>query len=273
MAKKRPSRKFTPYRPPAPPAGTYDPSLDAQVAAAQRGFGDLRSDVETQGLQAQQDYGLSVESINRQRGWNLEDLGRDYQRGLADLDTRFTRGSEDYNRGVAQLQRNYDRLARGQRQAGNAAGVIRGGAMLQAAAKRAGNQAWERQPLDTGWNREQQDIGTSRSRIGEDYNTGVARTNAAADWDIGMAGLGYQRQGSALNTQLTRAGRENTAFGLDVAAQRAYQAAGAGWDPGAGPSNEYSRGGQTYRIVREGNQSVAYLPSGKVLWRRPFRGR
>lgn len=288
-------RRFTPYRPPAPPAGTYDPSLDAQEAAARRGYIDLRGDVERGGLRAQDDYGLQTQQIERERGWGLEDAGlsrsrgmadllQSRDRGLSDLSTRETRGGEDYNRSVAQLSRNYGILGRNQLQAGNAAGVLRGGAMLQAAAKRTENEAWDRQPIDTSWRREQQDIGESRGRLQQDYSTqtnrleedysrGQGRVNQGADWNIGVAGLGYQRQAEDLNTQLTRGGRELGAFSLDTGAQRAYQAAGAGWDPGAGPSNEYTKGNQTYRVVREGNRSVAYLPSGRVLWRRPYRGR
>lgn len=233
MAARRP--RFAPYRPPVPPAGTYDPALDAQQAAAQRGLFDLGQDVETAGTRAQNDFGLAQTEINRNRGWNLEDLTRSRDRSLTDLQTSAARGGQDYQRNIEMLTRRYGILDRNQLQQRNVAGVIRGGAALQAAAKRAENQALDRQPLDTSYQRFTADNAQSQARVGEDFASQSARVNQGADWNIGQAGLGLERGNIDRTQQLSRANRENQAFGLDIAAQRAYQAAGAGWDPGPAP--------------------------------------
>jgi hypothetical protein len=180
-------RRPRPYVPPRPPAGSYDPSLDAAREAAERGYGDLRQDIETAGTRANVDYGLGREAI-----------GRD-----------FGRFEEDYQRNTGLLKQSFERLATRQAEGMNAAGVLNGGAAIQAAQKRAANQAQQQAQLD------------------------LARTRAVEDRDLGYGqlDLGYQRGGIDRTRTLERAGRENTAFGLDTGAQIAFQAAQSGWVP------------------------------------------
>jgi hypothetical protein len=173
--------------PPRPPAGSYDPSLDAAREAAERGYGDLRQDIETAGTRADVDYGLGRESVGR----------------------GFGRYEEDYRRNTDMLKQSFQRLAARQGENMNQMGVLNGGAALEAAAKRAANQAQEQRQLDTGYNRAVED----------------------RDLAYGQLDLGYQRGGIDRTRQLERAGRENTAFGLDTGAQIAFQAAQSGWVP------------------------------------------
>lgn len=183
----RAPRKPRPYVPPKPPAGSYDPSLDAAREAAERGYGDLRQDVETAGTRADVDYGLGREGVGRQ----------------------FGRYEEDYNRNTNLLKQSFDRLRVRQAENTNQLGVLSQGAALEAAAKRAANQAQEQSQLDTG----------------------LGRATEDRDLAYGQLDLGYQRGGIDRGRTLERAGRENTAFGLDTGAQIAFQAAQSGWVP------------------------------------------
>lgn len=210
---------FRAYRPPTPPAGSYDPALDAQRAAAGRGLFDLRQDVGTANLRGTVDYGLARDDITRQR-----------DRGFADLGTARKHGDEDYQRNVAMLSRSYQRLGDRQQETANAAGVLRGGALLQAASKRKANEAVDRQPLDTSYSRFKDQNDLARTRLGDDSDLAfgkLALQSAPPDANNPFGGRDFQDR----TTQLTRAEREGSAFGLDLDAQRLYQAAGAGWVP------------------------------------------
>jgi hypothetical protein len=123
--------------PPRPPAGTYDPALDAARRAATRGYGDVKQ--------------------------------------------------------------------------ANVSGVIGGGALMEAATKRQANQAIEQAPLDTSY-----------ARAGQDRDLSIQRL-----------GVGFQRGETDRGTALSRAGREDRAFGLDTAAEKMYQATQSGWVPPA----------------------------------------
>lgn len=258
MARK--SRKFTPYRPPTPPAGSYDPSLDSQLAASRRGLSDLQGQIGTQTARDVTDYGTALANLQQQQGFTQQDLG-----------TARARGTEDYNQNVAMLTRRYGNLARNQLQGANAAGVLRGGALLQAAAKRSANMALDRQPMDTNYQRFLADNAQQAQRSALDTQSRqgqLALDYAPPDANNPLGGRRYQDR----TTQLTQAQREAAFFGQDVAAMKNYQATGSGWDPGSRPGNEFGTGANTYRVVREGNMSVAYRPNGTVLWRRPRRG-
>lgn len=296
---------------PRPPAGTYDPSLDAQLDAANRGFGDFQRDTELADTRAEQDYGFGKFDINRQaqRGgedlanrftdatadWMLQgkDLQRSSDRGMADILRDRMRGTEDYgttrgrfgedrDRALAVLDRNYRNLGSAQGQGIRAAGAAGGGASAQAAAKRAGNKAFERQPIDTAYGRQTADLDTNFARFGQDsaqaqtrFGEDVARTAQGINMsgqrtgrDIGIAGtrlgedtttalgrlgVGYERGVVDRTTGLTRARRENTAFGQDIGAARFYQArAGMGALPTYRPQKSGLAGVDPYSKLNRG---------------------
>jgi hypothetical protein len=84
------------------------------------------------------------------------------------------------------LTRQYGQLGRNQLQGANQAGVIRGGALLQSAAKRAENQAIDRQPLDTNFQRFLADNAQQAQRTQQDYEThgggAAGLTDSWAGW-------------------------------------------------------------------------------------------
>jgi hypothetical protein len=157
------------------------------------------------------------------------------------------------------LSRNYAQLQNRQAQGHARAGVMGGGAVLQAAAKRAANQAIEQAPIDTSYSRFQQD---NESALGQ-----LALQMAPPDASNPLGG----RQFQDLTTGLTRAQREGTQFGLDTSAEKAYQASGAGWDPGVKPSNEYVGPQGVYRGINRGGTYYRINPDGSIRSKRPVR--
>jgi hypothetical protein len=172
---------------PLPPAGSYNPDLDAARAAAGRGILDTRQDTELGLSRAGQDYSFGVEDVNR----------------------GFGRAQEDYTHNTEALKRSFNILAGRQQEQANGQLLGGGGALLQAAAKRTANQGIQQGTLDLGLRRATQDKDTA----------------------IGRLGVGYNRQVTDFGTGLSRAERENASYGLDLNAQRYFQAAQSGWEP------------------------------------------
>src|SRR4051794_21920014 len=64
----RPRAVLAPPGPPRPkpppiPSGYYDPALDAQLRAAQRGYGDFQQDTALAGTRSAADYGIQTNDI------------------------------------------------------------------------------------------------------------------------------------------------------------------------------------------------------------------
>ena len=260
---------FTPYVPPPPPTGSYDPALNAAQGASQRGLGDFRQDTATANLRAGVDYGLDTDDITRSRDRGFFDIDRDYGRGTSDLDLSRSRGIEDYGTQIKGLERSYQQLQRRQGEGARAAGVLSGGIALQAAAKRAENMAIDRQPMDTNQNRFLTDNTTDRTRLTEDYGTNRGRIGEDATLAQGRLDIGYQRGGIDRGTALGRAEREGVEFGLDIGEQKAFQSSQSGYVPPTGPKNQgVTAAGVQYVERNEGNYIVRYDPQGRVLSRR-----
>jgi hypothetical protein len=275
MATKK-RRGFTPFKAPVnPPPGTYDPAIDAQVRAAQRGYGDLGQDYTVGKTRAQDDYLTATQNDQTDYRNALGDLTQSHDRSLSDLLLGRTRGTEDYNTSLTNLDRGYQNL--GNAQGGTitqAGGGFQGGALLQALQKRQANEAIDRAPIDTGYNRFLTDSQTQEGRINQDFTTGSSRLQDELNRQLGALSLGLDRAYGDQGDQtvaLARAGRENTAFGIDATASRWGQAAGTGYTAPEKPANEHTdpRTGQTFRLVRTpAGQLVRMLPSGQTV-RRP----
>jgi hypothetical protein len=186
-----------------PPPGSYDPDLDAQERAAQRGYGNTIEDVGRARERAATDFGLNVGDTQRQYGENLSDLIK-----------QRTEGTQDYNTNLQTIARNFSQLGNVQAQRGRQAGLA-GGFALQAERKRATNQAIERAPVDLGFR-----------RFIEGSNLAEQRLGAARDRSVGQLGLGYGRGSEDLGTTQTRAGTELNAYLQDLSAARQAQYGG-----------------------------------------------
>jgi hypothetical protein len=120
---------FTPYQPPPLPTGSYDPGLDAQAGAANRGYFYGSQDYETGQGRRNVDYGLQSGYAAQDHQAALDSLKFGLGRTQQDLATQAQRGGQDYMRNIQMLTRNYQRLGTSQLQQQNATGcpALRGG--------------------------------------------------------------------------------------------------------------------------------------------------
>jgi hypothetical protein len=177
---------------PAPsviPAGAYNPIQDIEVRAGQRTLENTLADLATKNSRAESDLTLSEGDIQRQ----------EKEQG------------EDHAHALATLALNYQRLGGRQTEAARAAGVSRGGALLQAAAKRAANQKRDTEPIDQAY-----------QRALEGDHRALARLV-----------LARQRESEDSATAGSRAEREQGQYALDTRAVEAREATANGYiDPG-----------------------------------------
>jgi hypothetical protein len=246
-------KKFKPFTPwGTPPRDRYDPALDATVAAGERGLGDFVTDAGTGNRRDLEDY-----------GFGKGDLERTQQRGLADIGTQRGYATEDHSRAIQMLQRSYQQLGSQQGQQARVMGVSGGGALLQAARKRAENQAIDQQPIDTGFNRQIAGLDTQQGRLNEDTATGdraVRGDDAARD-----RGPQHGRDSGRAASRCS-SGRTRTAAKV---AQADRERLGSGR-----PSvQRVRRRDGTHRVIVRGNTAYIVDPSGKVLSTRPARRR
>lgn len=265
-----------------PPPGTYDPGLDALVRQSRRGLADQRQDTEREQRFAEQDLHTELKLNRRDRRRALRDLNlalergqqdiaEDLARGIEDLDLRRgeieqqyqrdvqdlaiarTRGGEDYDRALETMQRRYGTMASVQAESAAAAGVRGGGFAEQSAAKRAGNQAFEREGVDTAnrrlnenldirgqrgsedreralaelglsEGRLREDVAVEGGRLSQDYNRGTKLTTQDTRTANQLARRGFRRDTRTRNLDLSRAVREQGIYETDQTQQAYYQA-------------------------------------------------
>ena len=151
----------SPPQPPAPrpPAGYYDPALDAQLGASRRGIGDLRQDTELANARAAQDYTFGKEGVEQQASRDLWGVGRQ----------------------VDVLNRGYQQLARRQSEGNRVAGVMSPGMLAKQMRIRAANQQFDMVPLTAqqAWINQDQDRAVGR--LGLDYGRGVIDRGSVLD--------------------------------------------------------------------------------------------
>lgn len=252
-----------PAGPTRPPAGYYDPALDAAERAGERGLGDFRIDTDTANSRASTDYVTGTARVGEDRDTSLAGLLRAKMRGLQDVETGRSRGLEDVGsarddvnrqagRSLADLARGYRERGVGQAEQIQAAGVAGGGALKAALARRTADQGREQAGAQRGFDRFSEDSVTSEgrlgedlasglsgldrgaTRIGEDYDTGVSGVQRGAQRALDDAGTDYQYGVDDRTLGLTRAQREQGFFSADTALQRWFQAAAAGYRPPKG---------------------------------------
>jgi hypothetical protein len=221
-----------------PPVGTYDPAIDYNAAGANRGYEQTRDDAATAYEQGQQDYGIGLGDLTR---------GRD--RSLADLLTGEGRLKEDYGTQSQDRIRQFDILGRQQGERAAQQGVTSQGLLRKSEVVRDQNAKLVQSGIDTAYNRGVQDIGTSRTRVGEDFDRGKlgldlgnARTFGGYGGNVINNPLTGAPAFGSLLTSLTRAGGENNAFQTYSAGQRSSQAAAGGYvAPGVIPPEPGTR--------------------------------
>lgn len=172
-----------------PPLGSYDPALDYQLRASQRGLADLIETTHKEGMRSRFDYRTGRRIAARQQGRNVFDLrqqfgegqqdiglerdalGTSFTRDLTDLAQARQRGEQDYDRTLANLQREYAAQAFQQGQNAVAQGVDRGGGVAASEQIRAANEEYDKTGIDTQHTRSLEDLAASEGRTREDFTT------------------------------------------------------------------------------------------------------
>lgn len=234
---------FTPFTPPtSPPAGTYDPGLDASQRANQRGILDLTQDTETGNQRADTQHTATLAQLLQ---------GRD--RGLTDLNTALQRGAEQYDNQTFDLGLGYRKLGQAQTGAATRGGFVDTGSIAAAGAARGANQGRDQGRLDVANQERIADNQLAQSRLNEDYNAGVKQADTE-----------YQYGVDDRATSLSRALREGTFFGQDTAAAKMYQATSSGlYTPPTKPKNEFSDATGPYRLIISHGLRYKLRPNGK----------
>lgn len=215
------------------PWGSYDPAIDAQRRAAERGLDDLLEDRKTADLWAKTDLATQLGDIKRGRFRTVNDLRRQRRRetqklGLRrfDLNRDSRRTRQDFGSRRAGIDRQFRTLAGTQMEARNAAGTLQGGTAAAAAAKRAENQAFALKPIDVAEGRMEQDLATSLGRIqvsqnqlNQDTMRSLRRNAVDTSRDRTLTKRDYGRDVFQRDRKVRRAEREQIVGDADLLAQ------------------------------------------------------
>lgn len=243
-----------------PPSGTFDPGLEAQVRAAERGLIDLIEKTRLEGHRASVDTRQARRLLERkvrqgqadlarQRGYTLEDAGLDrnrlqtnFQRDIEDLAIARQNGEEDYSRKLAEIQHAYATRAAVQQQAAVAQAVNDAGTTAASDAVRGANQAYDKGLTDTSHARAVAALNLADRRTREDYANRMGLVDQGLQRDLTRFGIQRHRMGQDLRTQraalrrdlfrglhdrhdtISKAKREYGIYVTDVAEQAFYQA-------------------------------------------------
>lgn len=180
------------WTPPPIPAGAYNPIREIELDAGKRGTSNTIEDLGTKESRGQANYLLGSEGIARERAEQ----------------------AEEHQKAVDSLQRGFARLGVRQTEQARGAGVLRGGAVLQSAAKRAANQQLQQTGLDTAFQRQ----------------------TGADDRQLGALTLSRQQEGEDDATGVSRAEREQSQFGIDTRTLEAREASDNGYRAPTGPA-------------------------------------
>lgn len=271
--KKKPAG-FTPYAAPtSPPAGTYDPAIDAQGGAAQRGYDYLFGNTADANSRGAAELGFTIGGLERSRDRTLADLVSGKTQFLNNQDTQTIREGQNHDVATMDLGANYGRLGNQQAGAAATAGVAAGGTLAAALAKRTANQAHDQSALDLQHARFGEDQATAKQQYNSAFDLNVQRVGEDyADNDLGAIGAARRGEGYQVDdraTGLQQAGVENVNYQADLGDQRWYQAAQAGYaapakgQPGGMPGNEFTDpSGNAYKIVVRGTRRYRQNPDG-----------
>jgi hypothetical protein len=153
------------------PAGSYDPAIDYQSGAANRGLGYQSQDYDMA-------FGGLADALAA-RPPDLEARNPDgsykYGRAVRDYFRDQDRANQQYDWQQQDTARDYQILGNNQLQAINQAGVLGGGALAQALAKRQANEGRDQERISYGRTQTLADLLTNTNRGATDAYTGLQR--------------------------------------------------------------------------------------------------
>lgn len=243
-----------------PPAGTFDPGLEAQARASQRGLLDLIEQSHLEGHRQHVDVGQKRRELRRDLRYGREDIGRNrsyaeadagYQRGqlqtnfardIEDLSIAKQRGEDAYQRTLVDLQHRYSLAAQNQQSAAIQSGTSESGSATASDAVRAANQGHDTAEVNRQHTEGLEDLARREGRLQQDYGTSMGRLGEGLSRRLTDYGIQGQRLGQSTRTaahalslaahranvdrltKLSHAKREQGIYQTDVTQQAYYQA-------------------------------------------------
>lgn len=224
MAKKKKNQQKKQQQYTMPPYLTFDPSIDAEKRAQERGLSDILADTDQAESYAGEDLAQRQSDLNLGRERGMADIGRRQARGTEDINLRQKRGTEDFSTSLNNLIRGFQVKAREQTQVANQAGSLDNATSRAAAARRAEGLAQARHPIDVGIQRLGEDTTRSLGRLTEDSDLARQRLGEDTDRDLSLAGTDQGRTLTELATKRRRAIREQRIGAVDLTQQAIFQA-------------------------------------------------
>lgn len=187
------------WQPPPIPTGAYNPIRDIELNAGKRGLDNTLEELLTKDTRGQSNLLLNE----------------------GDIATRETQEGQNHDQALAAIASSFKKLGVRQGEQARSAGVTRGGALLQSAAKRAANETKTREPVDQTYTRQQAADQTNRAQLI----------------------LNRQREAEDDANATARAEREQAQFGVDTQTLEGREASDNGYtspvshlsiQPGAG---------------------------------------
>lgn len=221
-----------------PPPFTYDPALEAQRRAAERGLGDVRDDTARDLRRSRQDWRTQRRDLVVTKRRGMRDINRGFRRGRqdlafkrADVRTNSRRGQQDFGIRLNNLVENFRVRREVDRQGINVAGAAEGGAMAASDRVRGGQFAREAQPIYLGQQRLSEDtasalrrLGVSGRRLRQDARTDRTRLREDTHHDIRLGRQAYGRTKRDLKIALQRAIREQQFADADLLTAEIFDA-------------------------------------------------
>jgi hypothetical protein len=222
----------------SPPFMSFDPALEAEQRALERGLENLLEDTARERHYATQDARQTRRDLRQDKRRGVKDIRRERRRGVEDIGVRradvqrdATRGREDFGSRLSNLIVNFQQKGSQQYQAANAQGSLDASTMQASDAARAGGFARARAPIDTGLARlnenEQTALGqlaTSEGRLLQDTGQAQHRLRQDVRHDVRLTDQQLKRQLRDIHTRRQRAREEEAIGQVDLTQQEIYQA-------------------------------------------------
>jgi hypothetical protein len=242
---------WKPWTPSPIPSGAYNPIRDVELASSKLTGENTLANIGRQRTAAEQNYNLGIEGIKEGLAHTL---GEDTRARSEDTEKR--------NEALQAIQRSFDNLKSQQEQQANTAGVFSGGALLQAASKRATNQGIQNAAEEANYNRALANLAANEQTSRETAERGE-----------GKEGLGKQQMLEELGMKGTQAERNANQERLNTHLLMGREAAEAGYRAPGAPFRTF-RGGPEgqYRVEQRGGRYLSVTPGGRVFQNRPVAG-
>ena len=226
-----------PWVPPPLPGGSFNPQRTIEGEESNRGLGQTEGEIATARSRGAADFATAASEIGRKE----------------------TQQEQDYNRAKELLGQSYKRLGVSQEEGANRAGVLTGGALLQAAAKRTANQATEQGAADTNYHRTREGDALELAKL--------IREDAPPDASNPQGGRNFQD----LLTKLTNSQSNNAFFQKALQQLEGQEASERGYEAPSPPATHTAAAGGPTVVARHTQPSSAGRALHAAAKRGPIR--